>query len=116
MHAVTPTQCELFYPFVIGLDEENKIVYLSERLNAKLDQGCIGRRFDTVFELSRPRVDWKDNNLKLADYSAHLFLFANLSETFGLRGQVIPGTLNGRSIVLIAASPWLTWLNENVED
>ena len=115
MHAVTPTQCELFYPFVIGLDDENQIVYLSERLNAKLDHGCVGRRFDKVFELSRPRVDWKDNNLKLADYSAHLFLFANLSGTFGLRGQVIPGTLNGRSIVLIAASPWLTWLNENVE-
>ncbi|MDA7902125.1 response regulator [Mariniblastus sp.] len=115
MDLVTPSQCELFYPFVIGLDGNNKIVYVSERLNAKLSRGSVGKRFDKVFELNRPRVDWNDKSLDLSNYRAHLFLFSNLSGTFGLRGQVIPGTLNGREIVLIAASPWLTWLNENVE-
>lgn len=115
MDLVTPAQCELFYPFVIGLDETNKIVYVSERLEAKLNRGSVGKRFDKVFELNRPRVDWNDTSLDLSNYRAHLFLFSNLTGTFGLRGQVIPGTLNGQSIILIAASPWLTWLNENVE-
>ncbi len=115
MDLVTPAQCELFYPFVIGLDKKNNIVYVSERLDAKLSRGSIGKRFDKVFELNRPRVDWNDTSLDLSNYRAHLFLFSNLTGTFGLRGQVIPGTLNGQSIILIAASPWLTWLNENVE-
>ncbi|MDG1511592.1 MAG: response regulator [Mariniblastus sp.] len=115
MDLVTPAQCELFYPFVIGLDQNNKIVYVSERLDGKLKRGSVGKRFDQVFELNRPRVDWNDASLDLSNYRAHLFLFSNLSGTFGLRGQVIPGTLNGREIILIAASPWLTWLNENVE-
>ena len=115
MDLVTPSQCELFYPFVIGLDENNKIVYVSERLDAKLKRGNIGKRFDKVFELNRPRVDWNDSSLDLTNYRAHLFLFSNLSGTFGLRGQVIPGILKDKAITLIAASPWLTWLNENVE-
>ena len=105
MDLVTPSQCELFYPFVIGLDEYNKIVYVSERLDAKLKRGSVGKRFDKVFELNRPRVDWSDRSLDLANYRAHLFLFSNLSGTFGLRGQVIPGVLDGQAITLIAASP-----------
>ena len=115
MDLVTPSQCELFYPFVIGLDVNHKIIYVSERLKSKLSRGVLRKRFDKVFDLNRPRVDWNDNSLDLSNYRAHLFLFSNLNGTFGLRGQVIPGMFKGREIVLIAASPWLTWLNENVE-
>ena len=116
MDLVTPSQCELFYPFVIGLDVNHKIVYVSERLKSKLNRGVVGKRFDKVFDLNRPLVDWNDNSLDLSSYRAHLFLFTNLNGTFGLRGQVIPGLYKGQETVLIASSPWLTWLNENVEN
>lgn len=115
MDLVTPSQCELFYPFVIGLDVNHKIIYVSERLKSKLSRGVLRKRFDKVFDLNRPRVDWNDNSLDLSNYRAHLFLFSNLNGTLGLRGQVIPGVIKGREVVLIAASPWLTWLKENVE-
>ncbi|MCH2180920.1 MAG: response regulator [Mariniblastus sp.] len=116
MIQVTPEQCELFYPFVIGVDDGEQIVYLSQPLTDRLGTDQLGRRFRDVFDLRRPRVDKTLEQLNLLDYRSQLLLFSDVTGKLGLRGQVVPGQHAGRSIALVAASPWLTWLNEHVEN
>ncbi len=115
MPRVTPDQCELFYPFVIGVNNDGQIVYLSKQLSRKLGSDHVGKSFHDVFQLSRPRVDIVDEQFSLLDYRSHLLLFSDITGKLGLRGQVVPGYYDDQSIALIAASPWLTWLNEHVE-
>ena len=112
---VTPTQCEMFYPLVIGLDCDNQIVYISERLSQKLKSDCIGTHFFELFEVNSPRMDTTDPKHNLLDYTSSLFLFSNDFLNIGLRGQVVPGHYNGQDLTLIAASPWLTWLNNRLD-
>ena len=116
MPQVTPDQCELFYPFVIGVNNDGQIVYLSKPLSGKLGSDHVGKSFHDVFQLSRPRVDIVDEQFSLLDYRSHLLLFSDITGKLGLRGQVVPGYYDDQSIALIAASPWLTWLNEHVEN
>ena len=116
MPKVTPEQCELFYPFVIGVNNDGQIVYLSKQLNSKLGADKLGKSFYSVFQLSRPRVDVTDEQFNLLDYRSHLLLFSDTTGKLGLRGQVVPGYYDDQPIALVAASPWLTWLNEHVEN
>ena len=113
---VTPEQCELFYPFVIGVNNAGNIVYLSQRLLDRLGTKPAGKPFLSVFDLRRPRIGKAVGGLNLLDYRSQLILFSDVNRKLGLRGQVVPGQYEGQTIALIAASSWLTWANENVED
>ncbi|MEE2826104.1 MAG: response regulator [Planctomycetota bacterium] len=116
MIQVTPEQCELFYPFVIGVNNAGKIVYLSQPLMDRLGADQTGKPFLSVFDLRRPRIDKTVEQINLLEHRSQLLLFSDVTRKLGLRGQVVPGQYEGQPIALIAASSWLTWLNEHVED
>ncbi len=111
--SLSPEQYELLYPLTVGLSKDGWIVYASEKIRGKIKGMDIGVCFDDLFEVRRPRLMRPVAEVDLLKYTRNLILFTSLDGRFALRGQVIPGVYEGREIVLMALSPWLTWLKEN---
>lgn len=114
--ALTPTQVAALYPLFLCIDYDNTIIRVSERLERLLGEDLEGRHLEDVLQVMRPKLRPDDKGQRLLRFGGRLFLLVGRLNRFGLRGQMLAGTENGRPCLILALTPWLTWMKEHHRD
>lgn len=114
--ALTPTQVAAFYPLFLCIDYDNTIIRVSERLALLLGGDLEGRQFEEVLQVMRPKLRADDRGQRLLRFGRRLFLLVARLQRFGLRGQLLAGIDDGQPCLILALTPWLTWMKEHHKD
>lgn len=100
---------ERVFPLMMLLDDNDRIVRISDALLRELQPDTQGQQFFECFQVVRPRTF--DASVSVRRHADSLFLFHTRDGRFGMRAQVV-AALEGEPGTFLLITPWLTWMQD----
>lgn len=105
--------CLRLFPYVICIDAEGRINYVSDKLSPRLPDDAIGSTLSQSFTILNPAPNALDCTQISDQHIGKLFLMHTPDKSMALRGQIVDGTLRGEPVYFFVGAPWSSWLYEN---
>ena len=105
--------CLRLFPYVICMDAEGRINYVSDKLSLRLPVDAIGSTLSQNFTILNPAPNALDCTQISDQHIGKLFLMYTPDKSMALRGQIVDGTLRGEPVYFFVGAPWSSWLYEN---
>ena len=105
--------CLRLFPYVICMDADSRITYVSEKLSQRLPNDTLGSTLAECFTILNPAPNALDCNQITDQHIGKLFLMHTPDKSMALRGQVVDGTLQEKPVYFFVGAPWSSWLYEN---
>jgi signal transduction histidine kinase/DNA-binding response OmpR family regulator len=96
------------------LSESGEILFCSKRLIKHLGKDALGQSLFRLFTVEGPGRAYIKNRNITADAVGKLLLLSSHDLGFALRGQIIEGMYDAKSVYIMSAAPWLNWLYDNL--
>jgi signal transduction histidine kinase/CheY-like chemotaxis protein len=105
--------CLRLFPYVICMDADGRIIYVSDKLSQRLPDNTLGSALAECFTILNPAPNALNCNQISDQHIGKLFLMHTPDKSMALRGQVVDGTLEEKSVYFFVGAPWSSWLYEN---
>lgn len=104
------------FPLNMCLDSDGRILCCSEQLDIVLGTSVVGEVLFDIFEIQGPAARIHIDRVIQSEDIGKLLLLSSTEMGVGLRGQFIEVMYDSEYVYQLIASPWLSWLYENVPD
>ena len=95
--------CLRLFPYVICMDADSRITYVSEKLSQRLPNDTLGSTLAECFTILNPAPNALDCNQITDQHIGKLFLMHTPDKSMALRGQVVDGTLQEKPVYFLSA-------------
>ena len=116
MSQIARDHFDLLYPLTVKLDERNLVLACSPRMAKLLGRDIAGESLLSVFSCFRPKLETVDGVVNLHKYARRLLLLVTVDERYAFRAQAIAAQRDGAEVIVLAMTPWLTWMKEHRSD